>query len=444
MRSGAAVDISREGLQIRTSQPEVVGAYVHIELMPRRGHDAAQTVMVRGQVVRVKPLKGGEFAMGVRMHTPPLQGRPMRPGLLRNTDAARSEVTRMAALLREYDPSHAQREEEENLQPVPVQFISEEATREKRRRGYAWMSALLLLLLLAVLLLWPWEETLGDTAPLHGDGLLAKARSVLPDLKPPPQAIASAQDRETASEEKKTPPDFEPLFASGADPETPGAMLPDVQPLRSVDATPRAGAGGLSDEKGGRIAAVITDGRGAIWPITADSVSPSGSTSSASTKGTSSLTGMGGPAPGEHGVGAGGEDNTSGSHNVSDIVLEVSKSAFQLTVRINGRPAKTYPVGLGKMGTTPTGDFRIANKISDPDWYNRGNVVPAGDPNNPLGGQWMGLEGQGGRMPYGLHPTPETNSIGETMSRGCIRMRPEDAESLFRLCPVGTPVRIRP
>ena len=43
---------------------------------------------------------------------------------------------------------------------------------------------------------------------------------------------------------------------------------------------------------------------------------------------------------------------------------------------------------------------------------------------------------------YGIHGTDEPQSIGRAASHGCVRVRNEDAELLFRIVPVGTPVFI--
>jgi hypothetical protein len=43
---------------------------------------------------------------------------------------------------------------------------------------------------------------------------------------------------------------------------------------------------------------------------------------------------------------------------------------------------------------------------------------------------------------YGIHGTDEPQSIGRAASHGCVRVRNEDAELLFRLVPIGTPVYI--
>jgi hypothetical protein len=43
---------------------------------------------------------------------------------------------------------------------------------------------------------------------------------------------------------------------------------------------------------------------------------------------------------------------------------------------------------------------------------------------------------------YGIHGTDEPASIGRGASHGCVRVRNEDIEALFRIVPVGTPVYI--
>lgn len=43
---------------------------------------------------------------------------------------------------------------------------------------------------------------------------------------------------------------------------------------------------------------------------------------------------------------------------------------------------------------------------------------------------------------YGIHGTNQPESIGRSVSHGCVRMRNEDIEKLFDMVPVGTPVFI--
>jgi len=139
------------------------------------------------------------------------------------------------------------------------------------------------------------------------------------------------------------------------------------------------------------------------------------------------------------------DSNTSGERvaGAGGYYIDVDKRAYVLSLFKNGRLIKRYPVGLGLDDSTPAGLFRVANKITHPDWYHRGKTIPAGDPRNPLGASWMGLGNEKGPTSYGIHPTQDVDRVGSAVGPGCVRMRPDDAAELFKLCPIGTPVRIR-
>jgi L,D-transpeptidase ErfK/SrfK len=108
----------------------------------------------------------------------------------------------------------------------------------------------------------------------------------------------------------------------------------------------------------------------------------------------------------------------------------------------------TYPIGIGVQGfNTPTGKFRITKKIKSPVWYIPDIIreedpelpafVPAG-PDNPLGGYWLQLSVDG----YGIHGTNRPYGIGRKISHGCIRLYPEDIETLYKFIKPETAVRI--
>lgn len=61
-------------------------------------------------------------------------------------------------------------------------------------------------------------------------------------------------------------------------------------------------------------------------------------------------------------------------------------------------------------------------------------------PNNPVGTVWIGLDKPG----YGIHGTPRPEDVGRTESHGCFRLSNWNAEHLFKLVTVGTPVVIDP
>ena len=125
-----------------------------------------------------------------------------------------------------------------------------------------------------------------------------------------------------------------------------------------------------------------------------------------------------------------------------EISIHVSRQEHLLRLFIGGRFIVDFPVGLGAQGSTPVGQFRIANKKENPDWHFAGSVIPFGDARNILGTRWMGFENRPGVEGYGIHGTSRPESIGFDESSGCIRMYNDDVESLFDLVPVGASVAI--
>src|SRR5262249_53581261 len=63
--------------------------------------------------------------------------------------------------------------------------------------------------------------------------------------------------------------------------------------------------------------------------------------------------------------------------------------------------------------------------------------VPPG-PDNPLGKYWLQLSVPG----YGIHGTNAPASVGKYTTHGCIRLRPDDIERLYKEVPNGTAVDI--
>jgi L,D-transpeptidase ErfK/SrfK len=122
----------------------------------------------------------------------------------------------------------------------------------------------------------------------------------------------------------------------------------------------------------------------------------------------------------------------------------------------NGEPrvVVTYPVSVGKMDwSTPLGLTKIAAKIKDPAWYPpesvrtehaaRGDILPKmvpPGPDNPLGQYAMRLAIPGGS--YLIHGTDKPAGVGMQVTHGCMRLYPEDIETLFKMVAVDTPVRL--
>ncbi|MDP6432889.1 MAG: L,D-transpeptidase family protein [Candidatus Scalindua sp.] len=114
-----------------------------------------------------------------------------------------------------------------------------------------------------------------------------------------------------------------------------------------------------------------------------------------------------------------------------NVTVLVDKSDYTLTLLLDGRFIKQYPVGIGKSDKTPVGKFIVDNKLINPVWYSPDGIYQFGDPNNILGTRWIGFEDKNGLYGYGIHGTTDPDSIGKEMSNGCIRLRNEDVEDLF-------------
>lgn len=121
------------------------------------------------------------------------------------------------------------------------------------------------------------------------------------------------------------------------------------------------------------------------------------------------------------------------------LVCDVSTNTLRLYNHENF--VKSYPVRTGRRaGSTPTGEFRILNKKTDPTWRpGDGRVYLPGDPNNELGTRWMAFQGD----LYGIHGTVRPETVGHYASNGCIGMKTEDVEELFDLITVGTPLIVK-
>lgn len=119
---------------------------------------------------------------------------------------------------------------------------------------------------------------------------------------------------------------------------------------------------------------------------------------------------------------------------------------------IDDRLFGAWPVALGRADwPTPTGSFEVLNREEDPTWYVPASIqeemrrlgqpvvteIPP-CPENPLGAYWLGLDAPS----IGIHGTNRPASIYTFGTHGCVRLHPDDIETLFPATPVGTPVRI--
>jgi L,D-transpeptidase ErfK/SrfK len=133
------------------------------------------------------------------------------------------------------------------------------------------------------------------------------------------------------------------------------------------------------------------------------------------------------------------------------IVLNIPEYRLYYFPEDGGRVI-THPISIGREGwNTPYGSTTVVRKTHLPTWYPPESVreehAAAGDPlpavvppgpDNPLGEHaiYLGIPG------YLIHGTNKPRGLGMRVSHGCVRMFPEDVESLFSMVNPGIPVTL--
>jgi len=110
--------------------------------------------------------------------------------------------------------------------------------------------------------------------------------------------------------------------------------------------------------------------------------------------------------------------------------------------------AYSYPIGIGRPGwRTPIGATRVRRKKEGPSWHPTASArredpslpsVIGPGPDNPLGSHAIYL----GWPRYLIHGTDEPYGVGRRVSRGCIRLYPEDIPDLYARTEIGLDVRV--
>lgn len=122
------------------------------------------------------------------------------------------------------------------------------------------------------------------------------------------------------------------------------------------------------------------------------------------------------------------------------------------------REAIRYGVGVGKAGLQFTGTATIDVKKEWPTWrptdemierepityakFKDNDYVQPGGPGNPLGARALYLFQNRRDTFFRIHGTTEPQSIGRSVSNGCIRMLNEHVKDLYQRVPIGTVVTV--
>ena len=146
--------------------------------------------------------------------------------------------------------------------------------------------------------------------------------------------------------------------------------------------------------------------------------------------------------------------------------LVVDTSGHFLYLVMQGGQAMRYGVGLGRAGFEWAGRGYIEHKQPWPRWFPPDEMIarqPEIEPyrarqipgtndweggmqpglNNPLGARALYIFQDGKDTLYRLHGSPEWNSIGKSVSSGCVRLMNQDIIDLYDRVPEQTAIVVR-
>ena len=124
----------------------------------------------------------------------------------------------------------------------------------------------------------------------------------------------------------------------------------------------------------------------------------------------------------------------------SDYAIRVELSERRIDVLRGGRVVRRVRTAIGQnRSPTPTGQFAVTDK------------VPFTDPASPYGCCALALTAHQENLPanwrggdrIAIHATPARESIGLSITLGCMRVPTDDARWLMERVPLGTRVSIR-
>lgn len=135
----------------------------------------------------------------------------------------------------------------------------------------------------------------------------------------------------------------------------------------------------------------------------------------------------------------------------SPLEIVVSRSAFRLLAWRGPTLIAVFRCGLGRDSSpTPLGATTVRQCVRNPEWRNpdTGKILKPGDPENILGGYWIGFEprADGHFKGIGIHGftgAEPAEWLEKNGSHGCVRLVQEDIALVFALVRPGIAVTIR-
>lgn len=136
----------------------------------------------------------------------------------------------------------------------------------------------------------------------------------------------------------------------------------------------------------------------------------------------------------------------SGQYSTGQVIVSFGDRRLYLVTKTG--QALSYPIAVPRNQSRWQGTTFVSDKRVNPSWTptpemkrenpRLPNWVPGGHPMNPLGVRALYL----GSSSYRIHGTDAPWTIGQAVSKGCVRMYNEDVLDLFPRVPVGARVTV--
>jgi len=139
--------------------------------------------------------------------------------------------------------------------------------------------------------------------------------------------------------------------------------------------------------------------------------------------------------------------------DLASVPMEVvvSRSAYRLMIWRGTTLLGAFRCGLGRdISPTPLGTTTVRQCVRNPEWRNpdTGKILTPDDPENILGGYWIGFEPRADQQFKGIGIHGFTGADPEVWlekngSHGCVRLIQEDIALVFALVRPGITVTVR-
>jgi len=133
-------------------------------------------------------------------------------------------------------------------------------------------------------------------------------------------------------------------------------------------------------------------------------------------------------------------------HRPGQIIVSFGDRRLYLVTKPG--EAISYPIAIPRDQSRWQGTMQVSSKQVDPPWTPTAQMrqenpklpahVPGGHPLNPMGVRALYL----GSSLYRIHGTDAPWTIGQAVSKGCVRMYNKDVVDLYDRVPVGTRVTV--